>query len=54
MISQKFASLSDESIARYISGTEQGQMPDAIPDSVDSVTDLWTLAKMKDSYNEQT
>lgn len=49
MISHKFSNLSDDSIVGYISGHDKSE---PVIGSVKSVTDLWLLANIKESYYE--
>lgn len=50
MISQKFSNLSNDAIVEYISDNKE-----AVPvfESVESVSDLWVLANMKDTFDEE-
>lgn len=51
MISKKFASLSDDQLLDFL--TDNDSAPDTVTDSVESVSDLWTLANMQASYDRQ-
>lgn len=52
MISQKFSIISGEQITSFINERES-QIEDSLLDSIESVSDLWVLAKMKESYDEE-
>ncbi len=51
MISQKFSIIPEDQIMSFMN-VDEYQMDDSLLDSIESVSDLWTLAKMKESYNE--
>lgn len=50
MISQKFSNLSNDAIAEYISDNNEA---DPVIESVESVSDLWVLANMKETFDEE-
>ena len=66
MISKKFSAVPDQRIACFLTesdgstygsllggndgSTNAGSIDGGVLDAVESVTDLWTLAKMKESY----
>lgn len=50
MISQKFSNLSNDTIAEYISDNKEAE---PVLDSVDSVSDLWVLANIKETFDEE-
>lgn len=52
MISQKFSIISGEQITSFMNESES-QIEDSLLDSIESVSDLWVLAKMKESYDEE-
>ena len=47
MISRKFSNLSDTAIAGMIGG---GKDAETVTDAVASMTDLWVLANIKETY----
>lgn len=53
MISQKFAIISEGRIARFISESETLREEDILLDSIESVSDLWVLANIKETYDEE-
>ena len=53
MISPKFSSLTDDAIACFVIDPECGFESDMIADSVESVSDLWLLANMKETYDKE-
>lgn len=50
MISQKFSNLSNDTITEYISDNNES---DPVFESVESVSDLWVLANMKETFDEE-
>lgn len=53
MISRKFSELHDEQIARFIIDDNTDYMTSDVINGVDSVTDLWALANMNRSMNDE-
>lgn len=53
MISQKFSSLSDDRIAGFV-GNDGGPCDDDVLDHVSSMSDLWVLANIKKTFNEES
>ncbi len=51
MISQKFSIIPEDQIMSFMNKDEY-KRDDSLLDSIESVSDLWVLAKMKESYNE--
>lgn len=52
MISQKFSAISEQRIISFITDSEK-QADENLLDSIESISDLWSLAKMKETYNEE-
>lgn len=52
MISQKFSIIPEDKITSFMSESEN-QKEEALIDSIESISDLWILAKIKESYNEE-
>lgn len=50
MISQKFSIISDDMIADFMSDRSKGN--DNVLQSVESVSDLWVLANIKETYDK--
>lgn len=53
MISQKFSIIPEDQIASFMSENMNQKEGDNLLDSIESVSDLWALAKMKELYNEE-
>lgn len=51
MISRKFANLSNDQLATFISEPNADKESDDMLDAVTSVSDLWVLANMNETYN---
>lgn len=52
MISQKFSATSEDQITSFMNENESQIEEESLLDSIESVSDLWVLAKMKESFNE--
>lgn len=52
MISQKFSAVSEDHIVGFMNESDIQQKDNLILDCVESASDLWVLAKMKESYDE--
>lgn len=50
MISQKFSIISDDMIASFMSDKSMDE--DSVLESVDSVSDLWVLANITETYDK--
>lgn len=53
MISQKFSVTSEDQITSFMSESDDQKDSDSILDSIESISDLWVLAKMKESYEKE-
>ena len=53
MISQKFSITSEVQITSFMSESVTQKEDDSLLDSIESVPDLWVLANMKKTYNEE-
>lgn len=53
MISQKFSLISDDQIASFISNNRSQKEEDNLLVSIESVSDLWVLANINKTYNEE-
>lgn len=53
MISQKFSNASANQIALFISESDHQQEDNNLLDSIESVSDLWVLANMNKTFNEE-
>lgn len=53
MISRKFSNISDDQIIDFLSESSEQKECDSILDSIESVSDLWILANMNETYNEE-
>lgn len=54
MISQKFSAIPESELTCYLSGNDNQKEDDSILDAIERIPDLWVLAKMKETYNEET
>ncbi len=52
MISQKFSIIPEDQIASFMSESRK-QKEDSLLDSIESVSDLWVLANMNETFNEE-
>ena len=52
MISKKFSKVLDEKIIDFLNTGEVHGDDDDLLDSVESVSDLWVLANMKETYKD--
>lgn len=53
MISQKFSVTSEDQITSFMSESDDQKDSDSILDAIESISDLWVLAKMKESYEKE-
>lgn len=53
MISQKFSIIPEDQITCFMSESRKQKEEDILLDSIESVSDLWVLAKMKESYEKE-
>lgn len=53
MISQKFSITSEDQITNFMSESDTQRENDSLLDSIESVSDLWVLANMKETFNEE-
>lgn len=53
MISQKFSITSEDQITNFMSENGKQKEDDNLLDSIESVSDLWVLANMKETFNEE-
>lgn len=53
MISQKFSITSEDQITSFMSETGKLKEEDSLLDSIESVSDLWVLANMNETFNEE-
>ncbi len=53
MISQKFAIISEDQITSFMSESVPQKEDDSLLDSIESVSDLWVLANMNETFNEE-
>lgn len=53
MISRKFSNTSDDQIIDFLCESSEQKECDSILDSIESVSDLWILANMNETYNEE-
>lgn len=53
MISQKFSATSEDQITSFMSESDDQKDSNSILDSIESISDLWVLAKMKESYEKE-
>lgn len=53
MLSQKFSILSENQITSFMSECDNQKEDNSLLDSIESVSDLWVLANMKETYNEE-
>lgn len=52
MISQKFSIIPEDQIASFMSESWKQKEEDSLLDSIESVSDLWVLANMNETFNE--
>lgn len=53
MISQKFSIIPENQIASFMSESRKQKEEDSLLDSIESVSDLWVLANMNETFNEE-
>lgn len=53
MISQKFSITSEDQITSFMSESAKQKEDDSLLDSIESVSDLWALANMNETFNEE-
>ena len=53
MISQKFSIIPEDQIASFMSESWKQKEEDSLLDSIESVSDLWVLANMNETFNEE-
>lgn len=53
MISQKFSITSEDQIISFMSESTKQKEDDSLLDSIESVSDLWVLANMNETFNEE-
>lgn len=53
MISQKFASLSNERIMDFMNEEDGKVESDDLLHSIESISDLWILANIRETYDEE-
>lgn len=53
MISQKFSTTSEDQIMSFMSESDKQKEDDNLLDSIESVSDLWVLANMNETFNEE-
>ena len=53
MISQKFSITSEDQITSFISESDTQKEVDSLLDSIESMSDLWVLANMNETFNEE-
>ena len=53
MISQKFSITSEDQIASFMSESITQKEDESLLDSIESVSDLWVLANMNETFNEE-
>lgn len=53
MISQKFSIISEDQITCFMSENRKQKEEDSLLDSIESVSDLWVLANMNETFNEE-
>lgn len=53
MISQKFSITSEDQITSFMSESVTQKGNDSLLDSIESVSDLWVLANMNETFNEE-
>lgn len=53
MISQKFSITSEDQITGFMSESKTQREDDSLLDSIESVSDLWVLANMNETFNEE-
>lgn len=52
MISQKFSIISEDQITSFMSEKTQRE-EDSLLNSIESISDLWALANMNETFNEE-
>lgn len=53
MISLKFSAISEDEITSFLNKSDDQKDSDSILDSIEIISDLWVLAKMKESYEKK-
>lgn len=53
MISQKFSIIPEDQITCFMSESRIQKDEDSLLDSIESVSDLWVLANMNETFNEE-
>lgn len=53
MISRKFSITAEDQITSFMSERETQRENDSLLDSIESVSDLWVLANMNETFNEE-
>lgn len=53
MISQKFSITSEDQITNFMSESDTQRENDSLLDSIESMSDLWVLANMKETFYEE-
>lgn len=53
MISQKFSATTENQLISFMSKDENQREDESVQDAIESVSDLWLLANINKSYNEE-